>query len=38
MTIGLNELWDGKIPVDEMNLAELSDKRRSANWMPFKRR
>ena len=26
MTIGLNELWDGKIPVDEMNLAELSDK------------
>lgn len=26
MRIGLNEIWDGKIPTDEMNLAELSDK------------
>ncbi|SMF90153.1 hypothetical protein SAMN05661091_4911 [Paenibacillus uliginis N3/975] len=26
MSIGLNEIWDGKIPADEMDLAELSDK------------
>lgn len=26
MSIGLNEIWDRKIPADEMDLAELSDK------------
>ncbi|MEK4425006.1 hypothetical protein [Solibacillus sp. FSL K6-1523] len=26
MNIGLNEMWDGKIPADETELAELSDK------------
>lgn len=26
MNIGLNEIWDGKIPADETDLAELSDK------------
>ena len=26
MSIEMNEIWDGKIPADEMDLAILSDK------------